>query len=107
MKKQYVLLLLLFTGFNNWLWAQSITLSEASEVSILTIGPGSQLYDKFGHSAFRVKDENQGIDQIYNYGVYDFNTPNFYTKFAQGKLLYKLQVSPYTPFLEYYVTQNR
>jgi len=83
-------------------------LSEYAEISILTIGPGANLYDKFGHSAFRVKDETLGIDVAYNYGVYDFNTPNFYTKFARGKLLYKLDREPNAPeFIEYYVRQNR
>ena len=44
---------------------------------------------------------------VFNYGVYDFETPNFYTKFAQGKLLYELGVSYYQPFYESYVAQNR
>lgn len=87
--------------------AQYGSLSPAAEVSILTIGPGAELYDKFGHSAFRIKDTLSGVDIVFNYGVYDFNTPNFYTKFAQGKLLYELGVSYYQPFFESYVAQNR
>jgi hypothetical protein len=82
-------------------------LGDDSEVSILTMGPGLQLYDSFGHSAFRVKDESNGIDLVYNYGVYDFNTPNFYLKFARGKLLYKLALSPFEPFQNYYIRQDR
>jgi hypothetical protein len=39
--------------------------------------------------------------------VYDFNTPNFYTKFAQGKLLYKLDTGNFGPFFDYYKRQNR
>ncbi|RFN60510.1 DUF4105 domain-containing protein [Marixanthomonas ophiurae] len=87
--------------------AQYTSLSESAEVSILTIGPGGQLYDKFGHSAFRVEDKNKNLDIVFNYGVYDFNTPNFYTKFARGKLLYQLGVSYYEPFYKSYVAQNR
>lgn len=71
------------------------------------MGPGKNLYDKFGHSAFRVKDETQGIDWAYNYGTYDFNTPNFYTKFAQGKLNYILSVAYFDAFLNNYVAENR
>ncbi len=82
-------------------------MSPTAEISILTIGPGSELYDKFGHSAFRIKDTLSGVDVAFNYGVYDFNTPNFYTKFAQGKLLYELRVSYYQSFFESYVAQNR
>ena len=32
------------------------SLSDHAEISILTIGPGEALYDRFGHSAFRVSD---------------------------------------------------
>ena len=87
--------------------AQEITLSETAELSILTMGPGGDLNDSFGHSAFRVKDTIQNIDVVYNYGVYDFNTPNFYLKFAQGKLLYNLDRNNFTPFYNYYSKQNR
>ncbi|MGY8934288.1 MAG: lipoprotein N-acyltransferase Lnb domain-containing protein [Flavobacteriales bacterium] len=87
--------------------AQEITLSETAELSILTMGPGDDLNDSFGHSAFRVKDTTQNIDVVYNYGVYDFNTPNFYLKFAQGKLLYTLDRNNFTPFYNYYSKQNR
>ncbi|MDN3724998.1 DUF4105 domain-containing protein [Aequorivita sp. SDUM287046] len=105
MKKNYILLFLLLITIA--VKAQYVSLSENSEISILTIGPGAELYDKFGHSAFRIKDSLSGVDVVFNYGVYDFNTPNFYTKFAQGKLLYQLGVSYYQPFFESYVAQNR
>ena len=87
--------------------AQEIILSDTAEVSILTMGPGDVLNDSFGHSAFRVKDTKQNIDVVYNYGVYDFNTPNFYLKFAQGKLLYTLGRNNFSPFYNYYAKQNR
>lgn len=99
-----LLFLLLTTAISN---AQFGSLSPAAEISILTIGPGAELYDKFGHSAFRIKDTLSGVDVVFNYGVYDFDTPNFYTKFAQGKLLYELGVTYYQPFYESYVAQNR
>ncbi|MCB0456962.1 MAG: DUF4105 domain-containing protein [Flavobacteriaceae bacterium] len=106
MKKLYLLFLFLFF-LNSISEAQPSTLSEEAEISIITIGPGKNLYDKFGHSAFRVKDEANGIDWAYNYGTYDFNTPNFYTKFAQGKLNYNLSVSYFEPFFENYIAENR
>lgn len=105
MRKNYILFLLLIINFSAK--AQFVPLSENSEISIITIGPGAELYDKFGHSAFRIQDSATGQDVVFNYGVYDFNTPNFYTKFAQGKLLYQLGVSSYEPFFNSYVAQNR
>lgn len=100
-------LLFFFLLLPAWLSAQYGSLSPAGEISILTIGPGSQLYDKFGHSAFRVKDSLAGVDLVFNYGVYDFDTPNFYTKFAQGKLLYQLGLNYYHDFYQNYVAENR
>lgn len=82
-------------------------LGEEATISILTIGPGKALYDKFGHSAIRVSDPVNGRDYVFNYGTYDFNTPNFYTKFAQGKLLYSLSVESYDDFYSRYVRANR
>ena len=105
MTKKYFLFLLLLATVS--VKAQFVPLSENAEISILTIGPGAELYDKFGHSAFRINDPATGQDVVFNYGVYDFDTPNFYTKFAQGKLLYQLGVSYYQPFFESYVAQNR
>ena len=88
-------------------YAQYISLSEDAEISIITIGPGVNLYDTFGHSAFLVQDPNKDISAVYNYGVYDVDTPNFYTKFAQGKLNYRLEGVVATPFIDYYIAQNR
>lgn len=103
-KKLYIFFLLLTSTISQ---AQFGSLSPAAEISILTIGQGSELYDKFGHSAFRIKDSPSGVDVVFNYGVYDFETPNFYTKFAQGKLLYELNATYFQPFYDNYVAQNR
>jgi len=89
------------------LFSQEIQLSSEAEISVITVDPGSQLVDAFGHSAFRIKDSPLGIDQAYNYGMYNFNTPNFYNKFARGKLLYDLGSYPFHLFLKSYVKENR
>ncbi len=88
--------------------SQSIPLSDQAEISLFTIGKGAELYDSFGHTAIRVKDPENRIDAVYNYGGFDFDTPNFYLKFAQGKLLYTLSRNPnYQRFLANYKAQNR
>ncbi len=87
--------------------AQNNTLSSQAEISVLTIGSGTALNDAFGHSAFRVKDPVKGTDLVFNYGVYDFLAPNFYLKFAQGKLNYLLGLNFYQDFYQAYVSQNR
>ena len=83
------------------------TLAKDAEISIITIGPGKQLYDSFGHNAIRVSDPSNGKDLAFNYGTFDFNTPNFYIKFGQGKLPYALSVSTYDSFLRNYIAEKR
>ena len=104
MYKKSLLLILLFF-FASEIKAQK--LSDEAEISVLTIGSGTSLNDSFGHNAFRIKDDFLGIDYTYNYGVYDFNTPNFYTKFAQGKLNYKIGKNKSEHFINFYISQNR
>ncbi|HEX9600431.1 MAG TPA: DUF4105 domain-containing protein, partial [Mariniflexile sp.] len=103
-KKLLFLCLFLFVEV---ITAQQDILSEQAEISVLTIGPGTLLNDSFGHNAFRVKDPVKGIDLAFNYGVYDFETPNFYLKFAQGKLNYLIGLNYYEDFFEAYISQNR
>ena len=95
-----------FVLLTNSLFAQ-IKLSEASNISILTIGPGSSLNDSFGHSAIRVYDSSQKIDIVFDYGRYDFNADGFYINFIKGKLNYEIGWSYYNSLVTYYKTQNR
>lgn len=69
-------------------------LGEAAQVSLITYSPGDELYQAFGHSAIRIRDDLLGLDRLYNFGVFDFETANFYVKFAHGDLRYQLAVSP-------------
>ena len=83
-------------------------LSPDAELSVITCGPGTgELYASFGHSAFRVQDIPNKIDRVYNYGTFDFDTPNFYMKFARGKLLYMLSAYDFGRFLQSYHRENR
>lgn len=82
-------------------------LSEQSRISILTCSPGEELYSLFGHSAIRVSDSVLGIDYVFNYGTFDFNTPNFYLKFMRGELDYMLSVSHYDNFIYEYNLDGR
>jgi len=82
------------------------------EISILTIGEGESLVDAFGHTAIRVKSdelENLGLknDVVFNFGVYDFNSPNFYSNFVKGRPEYKLGVQNYKNLIQYYIKQKR
>ncbi len=78
-----------------------------AEVYLITCGPGSEIYSMYGHSAMRVVIPEEESDLVYNWGVFDFNTPNFAWKFAKGKLSYMLGVYPYDRFLKDYFSEER
>ncbi len=85
----------------------NIQLSNNSSISVLTCSAGDELYSAFGHSAIRIFDSKNNIDLVFNYGTFDFDTPNFYLKFANGKLNYMLSVYDFKHFLPSYFKENR
>ena len=103
LKKLIPLVLLLLTLSSN----AQLQLTEASEISVLSIGPGYLLNDSFGHSAIRVKDPLYNFDVVYDYGRYDFEAEGFYLDFAQGKLNYMIGRTEFEDFLSFYEYQNR
>ena len=87
--------------------AVSQPITENTEVSLITCGSGNDLYSTFGHSALHISDRSTGLDRIYNYGTFDFNTDNFYLKFARGKLNYSLNVTAFNRFVRAYQLEGR
>ena len=76
--------------------------------SIITIGPyQNELYSAFGHSGVRYQNFEQGLDIFYNYGIFDFNQPNFYSNYVKGKLTYMVGKNQYSFYERYYSTQKR
>ena len=106
MNRTYFFILLLIYSLQN-IQSQELKLSEQSEISIITVGPGDVLYEAFGHSAIRVSDPVIGMDNIFNYGLFDFNQPNFKLNFTKGKLLYKLGKRPFQNFVTNNYYQKR
>jgi hypothetical protein len=100
-------ILLALTLFSSLCSAQT-KLSDKAEISVITCGPGQrELYSAFGHSAFRIQDTTLHMDDVYNYGVFDFNQPNFYLNFARGYSYYKLAVYDYKHFEYQYIYYDR
>jgi hypothetical protein len=88
--------------------AETPVLSEKAEIFIATCGPyQDELYSAFGHSAIRVYDPKNGVNTIYNYGVFDYDQPNFYLNFARGNLNYQVSRMNYGRFIRSYIRENR
>jgi len=102
-KKLFTLLFIVASFTTN----AQLQLTEASQISILTMGPGQSLNDAFGHSAIRIKDPVYKFDIVFDYGRYDFESEGFYLKFVQGQLDYEIGQSDYEDFFRLYQYQQR
>lgn len=101
-----LLLVFLLLATSNYVQSQT-TLSDRSFISLITCGPGNELYSVFGHTGIRVADPATGMDVVYNYGMFNFDTPNFYLKFVKGDLQYYAAISSYADFVYTYQFYNR
>lgn len=81
--------------------------NSQTEIYLLSIVPGQEIYSIYGHSALRIVIPEKNFDQVFNWGVFDFNTPNFGYRFARGRLNYMLAVYPYDRFLQEYFLEQR
>lgn len=103
--------ILLFLLLNSWFFiAQkqpTVTLSKKAQVSIINCDVGNQSYSLYGHTAIRIKDTSQNIDVVFNYGTFNFETPNFMLKFIKGDLQYFVSARSFQQFIYTYQYENR
>ena len=80
---------------------------DSLQVSLLTCGPGTEVYELFGHSALRVRQPGPGgFDYVFNYGMFNFNAPAFVWRFTKGETDYCLGVNDFRDFLFNYVMRE-
>jgi len=92
----------------SFVFSFSLKADDEIKFSVVTIGPyESELYSAFGHSGIRYVDKKNNIDHFYNYGIFDFNQPNFYLNFLNGKLLYMVAKYDYRTAEKYYINEDR
>jgi hypothetical protein len=103
-KISFFILLFLTINFS---YGQNLLLSKEAKVSVLTCGTGNESYSLFGHTAIRISDPFNNIDVVYNYGAFDFTTPNFVLKFIKGDLQYFAVAHSYADFVNEYQYDKR
>jgi hypothetical protein len=81
--------------------------ADSVEISLLTCTAGSEGFSSWGHSALRVRNLVTYSDVVYNFGLFDFETPGFYRKFLKGTLDYMLGSHNTVAFVDLYVRENR
>lgn len=87
--------------------AQAYQLSPDAKVSVITCGLGNEMYSLFGHTAVRISDPVHNLDMVYNYGAFDFETPNFVLRFSKGDLQYFVTADRFQDFLYNYNYEQR
>lgn len=98
----FILLFQFGTALSNVLKAQDSLQNPKLRISLITCDAGDDIYTIWGHTAVRVTDSANHTDIVYNYGSFDFNTPNFVAKFMRGDLNYFISADTYTNFLNEY-----
>lgn len=78
-------------------------------VSLVTCFPGKEVYELCGHEAVRIRGiaDGEAMDSVWNYGLFDFNAPNFVYRFVKGETDYVLGSYPFEWFVPGYVSQGR
>lgn len=76
-------------------------------VSLMTFGPGREVWERFGHNAIWIHDPVHGTDQAYNYGLFDFRQENFILRFVRGQMWYWMAGFPSESYIRQYERDNR
>ncbi len=112
-----LLLLFLSLVLTSHVWAQPTehetdTLPQQLQqfqtgVWLVTYGPGEIYWQRFGHNGIWIRDEDLGLDHVFNFGFFDFEQENFFIRFLQGRMLYFSAAQPAQREFAQYIDENR
>jgi hypothetical protein len=81
--------------------------TDSLQVFLITIGQGSEVWEKFGHNALWFRNSTGTIDISYNWGTFDFDQPHFLQRFLTGDTRYWVVGIPGTYLIEAYREYDR
>lgn len=81
-------------------------LSADARVALVTVTPGSAIYNRWGHTAIRITEYESGLDVLFNYGTFEF-TNTFVFSFAYGALDYTLSMASPADSYDFYAYEGR
>lgn len=76
-------------------------------VSLYTYGHTDNFAERFGHAALGIRDTVNGTDVVFNWGIFDWDSPNFLVRFLTGDTRYWMVGYSTSQFNELYQSQNR
>jgi hypothetical protein len=76
-------------------------------VYLVTMGPGAEVWERFGHNAIWIRDAARGTDVAYNYGLFDLGQEKFLVRFLRGQMLYWMAGAPADRMVREYARDDR
>ncbi len=59
-------------------------------VYLVTMGPGEEVWNRFGHNAIWIHDDRTGEDLVWNWGIFSFDQLGFVPRLVRGRMLYAM-----------------
>ncbi len=80
---------------------------DSIDISLLTCGPGQEVWSYYGHTALRIQDKAHGSDVAVNWGMFSFKQDYFILRFVFGMTDYQMGISPMSDFIAEYTSEGR
>ena len=80
---------------------------DSVDISLLTCGPGHEVWSLYGHTALRIDDKAHGVDVAVNWGMFSFHQDYFILRFVFGLTDYQMGICPMNDFLAEYASEGR
>ncbi len=81
--------------------------ADAQEAWLVTYGPGEEVWERFGHNALWLVDEEAGLDHAFSFGYFEMDRAGFYFDFARGIMRYFGSASTSAREFEFYRGRDR
>lgn len=80
----------------------------APRIQLATIDPGDVYWQRFGHNTLIVSSSGSDDEALsYNFGFFDFEQPDFFSRFLKGRMLYQALALPARLDLGGYIDERR
>ena len=80
---------------------------DSVAISLITCGPGPEIYSLYGHTALRIENQTTGEDIAVNWGIFNTRIPNFVLRFMFGLTDYQMALQPFSEMFAQYTYQQR
>jgi hypothetical protein len=107
-KTAFTLVLLFACALAEAQATQPSTQRDELRVYLVTIGPGKEVWEKFGHNMIWIHDPNArpgDVDAAYNWGMFNFD--NFIPNFLAKNMRYWMDAYRAQPIIQDYVDADR